>query len=160
MRKVTVGDYHYEGRRSKPKLDVAFSQQGDLQIELICPLNDQPSPYRDFLAAGRSGPHHHGWFCDDYAAELAAARTAGRSELQSGRWGELHFVYYHPLAAEEMVGELIEMSDLSRRLFGLIRREAETWDGTRPSRSLLAAADWRLRLTAARVQIATLLRRS
>src|SRR5438445_5426851 len=52
MRKVTLGGYRYEGRSSKPKLDVAFSQQGDLQIELIQPVNDEPSAYRDFLAAG------------------------------------------------------------------------------------------------------------
>jgi Glyoxalase/Bleomycin resistance protein/Dioxygenase superfamily len=135
LRNVTPGEYRYEGRSSKPKLDLAFSQQGDLQIELIQPVNEEPSAYRDFLAAGGSGAHHHGWFCDDYAAELDAAGRAGRVELQRGSAGSSHFVYYHPLAHEEMIGELIEMSDLNRRLFALVRREAETWDGSRPSRS-------------------------
>lgn len=157
MRKVALADYTYRGRPSRPKLDVAFSQDGELQIELIQPLDDRPSAYRDFLAAGGSGPHHHGWFCDDYAGELDAAARAGRSELQRGRWGALHFVYYEPLAGEPLIGELIEMNDLSRRIFGLIRQQAERWDGKRASRHLLAAADWSLRLTAARVQLGELL---
>jgi len=160
MRKVTLGGYRYEGRSSKPKLDVAFSQQGDLQIELIEPVNDERSAYRDFLAAGGNGAHHHGWFCNDYSAEIDAAERDGRAELQRGNWGAAHFIYYHPLAHDEMIGELIEMSDLSRSLFALIRQEAEQWDGSRPSRSLLRAADWGMRWTAIRVQVGTLFGRS
>jgi hypothetical protein len=160
MRKVALADYTYRGQPSQPKLDVAFSQDGDLQIELIQPLDDRPSAYRDFLAEGHSGEHHHGWFCDDYAEQVDAAARGGRSELQRGRWGALHFVYYEPPDGEQLIGELIEMNDTSRRIFGLVRREAETWDGRRPSRHLLAAADWGLRLTAARVQIGELMRRS
>ena len=160
MRKVTLGGYRYEGRSSKPKLDVAFSQEGDLQIELIQPVNDEPSAYRDFLVAGGNGAHHDGWFCNDYQAELDAAKRAGRVELQRGNWGAAHFVYYHPLGHDEMIGELIEMSDLSRNLFALIRREAEQGDGKRPSRSLPGAADWGMRWTAVKVQVGTLLGRS
>ena len=81
-------------------------------------------------------------------------------ELQRGRWGAVHFVYYQPRDGEEMIGELIEMGELSRRLFALIRREAEQWDGSRPSRSLLRAADWGIRWTAVKVQVGTLLGRS
>ena len=160
LRSVTPGGYRYEGRSSKPKLDVAFSQQGDLQVELIEPVNDQPSAYRDFLAAGGNGAHHHGWFCDDYAAELDSAKRDGRAELQRGNAAGARFVYYHPLGHGEMIGELIEMSDLSRRLFALIRREAERWDGNRPSRSLLGAADWGIRWAAVKMQHAALVRQS
>lgn len=159
LRKVAPGGYRYEGRPSKPKLDVAFSYQGDLQIELILPVNDEPSAYRDFLAVGGRGAHHHGWFCDDYAAELDTAERAGRAELQRAHAAGARFVYYRPLGDEEMIGELIEISDLNRRLYALIRREAERWDGTRPSRSLLRVADWGLRWAAVKLQVATLLGR-
>jgi hypothetical protein len=159
MRNVTLTGFTYEGRPSKPKADFGFSQQGELQIELIAPKSDAPSGYRDFLAAGHSGEHHHGWFCDDFDAELAAAAGAGRKVMQQGHWGAVRFAYHHPLDGEQLYEELIEMSPLSERVFALIRREAETWDGTRPSRSMLAAADWGLRWTAAKVQVATLLGR-
>ena len=95
----------------------------------------------------------------DYSAEVAAAERAGRTVLQEGRWGAVHFTYYQPLAGEQRIGELIEMSALSQEIFALIRREAEQWDGTRPSRSLIAAAGWGLRWTALKVQFATLLGR-
>jgi hypothetical protein len=71
----------------------------------------------------------------------------------------VHFAYYDPLEGEQMIGELIEMSELSHELFALIRREAEQWDSTRPSRSLLAAADWGMRWTALKVQVGALLGR-
>jgi len=159
MRRVLLADYRYRGHPSRPRIDVAFSQQAERQIELIQPVDDEPSAYRDFLAAGGSGPHHHGWFCRDYAAEVGAAARAGRTELQRGRWGALHFVYYEPAAGEDMIGELIELNDLGERVFGLIRHEAERWDGARPSRHLLAAADWGLRWEAAKVELRTRLGR-
>ena len=160
MRKVTLGGYRYEGRSSKPKLDVGFSQQGDLQIELIQPVNDEPSAYRDFSSSGRQwGP----------PPRLVLQRLCGRDRCGRTRWprraaarklGAAHFIYYHPLSHDEMIGELIEMSDLSRNRFALIRSEAEQWDGRRPSRSLLGAADWGIRWTAVKVQVGTLLGRS
>jgi hypothetical protein len=160
MRRVRLDDYRYRGQSSRPRIDVAFSQRGEQQIELIQPTDAQPSSYRDFLAAGGDGEHHHGWFCTDYAADLRAAADEGRVEHQRGRWGALHFAYYEPLAGEPMIGELIELNDLSRRIFGLIRAEAERWDGRRPSRPLLAAADWNLRRAAARVQLGMLVQRA
>ena len=62
--------------------------------------------------------------------------------MQSGHWGAVRFAYHQPLQGERLYGELIEMDGLSQRVFGLIRGEAERWDGTRPSRSMIAAAGW------------------
>ena len=128
MRGITLADYRYKGRPSKPKIDVAFSQQGEMQVELIHPVNDRPSAYRDFLAAGGHGAHHHGWF---WRGLDRGRRHCGRRRrtcgAAAGQVGALHFVYYEPGEGEEMIGELIEMGELSHHLFGLIRREAERW---------------------------------
>ena len=59
MNRVTLGGYRYAGRSSRPRIDVAFSQQSDLQIELIQPTNHEPSAYRDLLSAGGTGTHPH-----------------------------------------------------------------------------------------------------
>lgn len=159
MKGAVLADYVYDSRASRPKLDVAFSQQGDLQIELIQPVGDEPSAYRDFLAGGGHGPHHHGWFCEDYTGDVIAARAEGRAELHQGRWGALHFVYFQPAPGDELIGELIEMNALSEQIFDLVRREAERWDGRTASRPMLAAAGWGLRMTAVRVQLGQLLGR-
>lgn len=77
MRDIGLDDYVYHGQPSRPKIDVAFAQTGDLQVELIHPVGDVPSSYHDFLAAGRSGIHHLGWFLDDYDAAVEAAGREG-----------------------------------------------------------------------------------
>jgi len=51
------------------------------------------------------------------------------------------------------------MNELSHRVFDLIRDEAERWDGTRPSRSMIAAADWGLRWAALKVEVGSRLGR-
>jgi len=157
--RVTL-DCSYRGRKSKPKIGVALSQQGDLQIELIQPLNDEPSTYRDFLAAGGNGPHHHGWFCQDYAAATADAARAGRVELQRSGRGASHFVYYDPRNSSEMISELVNLGEVNHLISAVVRREADQWDGTCPSRSLLRATDWGTRWSAAKLLEGTLLERS
>ena len=59
------------------RIAVAITYSGDLQVELIQPLDDHPSPYRDFRAAHGSGLHHVAHFTDDYDAALAAYRGPG-----------------------------------------------------------------------------------
>lgn len=159
MRGTVPSGYVYEGVASKAKLDVAFSQDGDVQVELIQPVNDATSSYRDFLATGGNGLHHHGWFCDDYDGAVAAAEREGRRVLQQGSWGGMRFVYYHPAGDDQMIVELIELTGVSRRIFDLIRVEADDWDGTNPSRSMLRTAGWGLRAVAARAQVRALFSR-
>jgi hypothetical protein len=43
MHNATIGDHVYRGHSCKPKLDIGFGQNGDLMIELIQQVNDEPS---------------------------------------------------------------------------------------------------------------------
>jgi len=164
VRGASVSGYEYRGNPSTPLLDVAFAQKGAVQIELIRQMNDAPSAYRDFIAAGGAGFHHFGWFCADYAAAVAAAGATNATVLQKGSWTGIHFVYYETtesilppaeladlddatraaaLAASQpgvvKIAELIESNDVSEAIFRLIRDEAAGWDGrTNPVRSLLS----------------------
>jgi len=162
VRSVVVSGYEYRGNPSKPILDVAFAQKGEVQLELIHQTNGAPSAYRDFIAAGGNGFHHFGWFCEAYQGALAAAE--GKAVLQKGSWTGIHFVYYEtadPVSAPAELGalgeatraavmtastagaikiaELIELNDTSRAVFALIREAAAAWDGkTNPVRPLLS----------------------
>lgn len=53
-----------------------LAYSGDTLIELIAP-GSAPSPYREFLDAGRRGLHHVGTIATDYGAQMAVARAAG-----------------------------------------------------------------------------------
>jgi hypothetical protein len=59
------------------ELKLAFGFMGEVQIELIEQRNDAPSPYREFLAAGREGLQHLGFWSHDHALATRAVETAG-----------------------------------------------------------------------------------
>ncbi len=161
VRGAAVAEYEYRGKSSKPVLDVAFAQKGEVQLELIQQANDAPSVYRDFIAAGGNGFHHFGWFCESYQSALAAADNV---VLQKGAWSGIHFVYYETTravgapaqlgalgeatraavtaaraAGATKIVELIELNDTSRAVFRLVREAAARWDGkTNPVRTLFS----------------------
>lgn len=158
--------YEYLGKSSRPQIDVAFSQVGKVQLELIQPVDDEASAYRDFLASGRSGLQHVGWFVEDFAV-VAAAADATTSVIQRGSWSGVHFTYYgfeQPPAPPRLelasdkgengaaeavrdvasgwdgkIGELIELNQTSRETFAAVADAAAGWDGrSRPVRHLLS----------------------
>lgn len=114
----------------------ALSYSGDTMIELIRPGSD-PSPYRDFLDAGRSGLHHLGTFATDYDAQMKAAREAG---IRVAVEGELPISRFSYLATDVLFPgtmiELIEPSDEMLRIFADIKAAAASWDGRDPVRTL------------------------
>jgi hypothetical protein len=81
----------YRGTPMPLDISAAFVQAGDLQIELICQHNPEPSAFRDLFAEGEEGFHHVAVFPEDYsrlisgyqargfavAAEFATARGSG-----------------------------------------------------------------------------------
>ena len=66
----------YRGQPVSVTIDVALSYQDGMQIEIIRPHGQGPSPYHDDAGRVRVGMHHIAWLVDDVAtAKLAAARS-------------------------------------------------------------------------------------
>ncbi|MFJ3671503.1 zinc-binding dehydrogenase [Streptomyces sp. NPDC090106] len=131
---VRPENFTYRGEPSDMVMDVAVANSGDIQIELITPVNDAPSMYRDFLAAGHEGVQHLAYWSEDYQTLYDRALAAGFTVGQEGRIGgaDGRFAY---LETEHHPGTVIEISDIggSKKLvFDLIRLAAANWDGTRP----------------------------
>ena len=116
------------------KVAIAFS--GETMIEVIVPGND-PSPYQDFLDAGRSGLHHLGTIATDYDAQMAAARAAGIPVAIEARLPISRFAYLETdtLWPGTMV-EIIEPQQPMLDMFNTIRTAAIGWDGKDPVREL------------------------
>lgn len=133
VKKAPIEDFHYMGQPSGCECSIALANSGDLQIELIEQLNDEPSMYRDFLAAGREGLQHVAYWTETMDADLARMETLGFTIGQSGTVGENgRFVYY---ATEAHPGTVVELSEISGRkgeLFKAIREAAARWDGSNP----------------------------
>ena len=55
----------------------AIGQHGDMQIELIQPLDDSPGIWNEVVPFGQAGFHHTGLYCTDYEAEKAQYLASG-----------------------------------------------------------------------------------
>jgi hypothetical protein len=167
---VVVTDTVYLERPSRPLLMFGFCQVGGVQLELIQPLDDEPSSWRAFLAAGRSGLQHCG-FCvqpHDYEWAVAQAKASSAPIHQMLSFSGARFAYVslpaRPLCSMEQIRlgeiapqkadavrnsiaqgceivELIEFQPRIRQMFAKVAQAAATWDGkTRPVRHLMEPA--------------------
>jgi hypothetical protein len=128
-----IESFHYMGKPSGCQCAIALANSGDLQIELIEQLNDEPSMYRDFLAAGREGLQHIAYWTETMDEDLARVAALGYEIGQCGTVGENgRFVYYTTEAHPGTVVELSEISGRKGQLFRAIREAAAVWDGSNP----------------------------
>jgi hypothetical protein len=164
---VVADNKYYLERPSRPLLIFGLCQVGGVQLELIQPLDDEPSSYRVFLAAGRSGFQHCG-FCvepHEYQRSVERAKASGATIQQRMSFSGARFDYFflsdrvgspmeqirlggvapekanavrNSVAGGCDIGELIEFQPRIRDMFANVTQAAATWDGkTRPVRPLL-----------------------
>jgi Glyoxalase/Bleomycin resistance protein/Dioxygenase superfamily len=168
---VVVTDYKYLDRPSRPLLIFGFCQVGEVQLELIQPLDDEPSSYHAFLAAGRSGFQHCGFFVDphDYQRSVARVKASGATIQQMMSFSGAHFTYFFlparvgslmerirlgEVAPEKAnavrnsvaegceIRELLEFQPRLREMYAKVKQAAAAWDGkVRPVRHLLGPVE-------------------
>jgi methylmalonyl-CoA/ethylmalonyl-CoA epimerase len=88
----TVKDLREDGEPVERSWRLALSQVGQMQWELIQPL-DEESIYARFLAEKGEGLHHIGVAVESYEDTLAALEAKGRSVVLGGEYGGLNFAY-------------------------------------------------------------------
>lgn len=144
QRNVTFEEYRYRGQISPPPvLSLAIANSGDLQIELIAQHDDRPSPYREFLDAGREGAQHvSSWLSrQEYDAVLQTLRASGTAIAHEGTIPVvgLRFAYY---ATDTVPGGLMyEVTDVQQAhiypAMEMVAQAAREWDGSDPIRELM-----------------------
>jgi catechol 2,3-dioxygenase-like lactoylglutathione lyase family enzyme len=87
----------YRGAEASFSLRHALAWSGDMQFELVQPL-DGPSIFADHLEAHGEGLHHVGKYVTDHVAAVAEALASGFTPLQSARGfgatGDGAFAYF------------------------------------------------------------------
>lgn len=127
----------YRGQPCTTTISVAFSNSGDLQVELIQQEDDAPSIYTEFLESGREGFHQLAWWADDFDTALRTAQAAGWPVVWSGtEESTTRYAYLEPPASVATVVEIMELNGLTLGMGTLVREAAAGWDGTEPIRSL------------------------
>jgi methylmalonyl-CoA/ethylmalonyl-CoA epimerase len=101
----TVSELARDERPSECAWRLALAKVGNLQWELIEPLDDQ-SIYADFLAAHGEGVQHVGVGVKNYEETLRAARAKRLTVLQSGVYKGVSFAY---LSTEKDLGVITEI---------------------------------------------------
>jgi len=130
-------DLVYRGEPTSARIAVAITYSGDLQVELIQPLDDHPSPYRDFRRTYGNGLHHVAHFTDDYDTALAAYRARGRTPYYEGRGltADQRFSYFDSPTLGGTVNEVVETSGFGG-FFEYMKAQSVGWDGTDPVRTI------------------------
>lgn len=116
-----------DGKEVEINIDVALCYHGDMQIELIKPLCNTPSPYSEFMQAGIEALHHVQFMTTDMNAAIEKAKAAGLEPacLINGVGGGS----YTYLRGPGVWFEVMEASDGLLGLFDFIKSKSHTWDG-------------------------------
>jgi hypothetical protein len=120
------------GHAVSVELKLAFGFMGDVQVELIEQRNEAPSPYTEFLAQGREGLQHLGFWVHDHAEASRVVLEAGYEPVYEIRvqGQELPIVYYD---SPSLYGPMLELVPPKwRRSREAIRTLTSEWRGGEP----------------------------
>jgi len=114
------------------RMHVALGYQDDMEIELIQPLGDGPSPYRSAAGVPLIGMHHVAWFCDDVAADVARAQARGLHPCFEAANEVTRVAYLEDPREPGLLLEFIEMNAVMRAGFEARLAAARAWTGSAP----------------------------
>lgn len=129
----------YRGTPSTADVTLAMGFAGQTWFELIQPLDDEPSVYRETIAARGHGFHHFGIAFRDVEAALPRYRADGwreafRASVPTG--GEVVYLE-NPAAPAPGFLELLPATPGMDETFTRFWKAAQDWDGKDPIRSFI-----------------------
>jgi len=127
----------YRGSKSTTDVTIAMGFAGHMQIELIQPLDNNPSVYRETIEQRGYGFHHFGIACADVDADLLDYEARGyalafRAAVPTG--GSVAYLEGGDGAAPGFL-ELIPATPGMDEHFTRMWRAARDWDGSEPVRA-------------------------
>lgn len=139
FRRLAGNNPLYRGQRSLAANDIALGFAGNMQIELIQPLDDHPSVYRETILERGHGFHHFGLAARDF--DDACAREAGKGyqlAFTDAVEGVGRVAYFDTHGLLPGMLELIEVNAVLEAMFNEMREAARDWDGSNPFREMPA----------------------
>jgi Glyoxalase/Bleomycin resistance protein/Dioxygenase superfamily len=129
----------YRGQVSTADLRIAMGFAGQTWLELMQPLDNEPSIYREVIETKGYGLHHHGIACADVEAARARYEADGwsecyRSPVPTG--GDVVFLENEHAAVPVFI-ELLPVTAGMDVHFTGFWKAAQGWDGTDPIRPFI-----------------------
>ncbi len=114
---ITPGIAEDMAIRGEPReyaMRIALTMVGNVQLELIQPLDDK-TPHAEFLATHGEGIHHLAVGVEDYAEALERFRELGHGVVLSGRYKGATYAYLDTQAKLHFVAEIFDLSGIGDR---------------------------------------------
>ena len=129
-RHIGLENVLYRGEPAALDISAAYTQAGNIMIELVTQHNDAPSIFRDRFAAHESGFHHVALDFGDHDSQVESFNSRGFESVTSFKTNEGRGATY--LDTFELLGHATEIyivNDSLRALYAKVRDAASTWDG-------------------------------
>ena len=125
----------YRGQPSQAKMSIALGFAGHMQIELMQPMDQHPSVYKETIDRRGYGLHHFGLASDDIDADIQRLEQQGyvlafRAGVPTG--GDVAYMDGGPDKAGMI--EFIEATQGMDEAFTAMWRASVGWDGSDPIR--------------------------
>jgi len=121
----------YRGQPARSGVALAMSFAGHMNVELIQPLDDHPSVYREWIERHGHGFHHWGVASRDVEADLRQYRERGFSEVfRAGVPTGGEVVYLEGGGQLPGYVELIPVNPQMERGFSAFYAATMAWDGS------------------------------
>lgn len=125
----------YRGTPTDMRLTLAIGFAGHMMIELIEQHDEQPSVYRETIAARGYGFHHWAIASTDFDADVARHRALGYDVAFSDRSPRgVRIVYMDTQRDLPGMLEIIELTDALEARYTEMYRASLDFDGTEPIR--------------------------
>ncbi|WAJ36840.1 VOC family protein [Pseudomonas sp. GOM7] len=133
QRNVAYAEQTYRGQPTRFEISAAFAYFGDLQLELVQQLNDQPSSYKDFAAEKGFGVQHLGILSHDLCEDAKKLEAAGFMQIQRMLSSAgVETILFDRDGQNGSVIELIGASPLVLEGFAQMKAAAAGWDASMP----------------------------
>jgi catechol 2,3-dioxygenase-like lactoylglutathione lyase family enzyme len=129
-RHIPIEQALYRGTPMPLDISAAFVQAGDIQIELLCQHNPEPSAFRDMYGEGQEGLHHVAVFPDDHDQLISSLQARGfavATELFVGEGLGATFVDVRDLSGHML--EVYRDNGSLGMFYKLVADAARNWDG-------------------------------
>ena len=129
-RHIGLENVLYRGEPAALDISAAYTQAGNIMIELVTQHNDAPSIFRGRFAAHESGFHHVALDFGDHDPQVESFNSRGFESVTSFKTNEGRGATY--LDTFELLGHATEIyivNDSLRALYAKVRDAASTWDG-------------------------------
>jgi len=129
-RHIGLENVTYKGAPAELDISAAYTQAGDIMIELVTQHNNAPSVFRDRFSADGNGFHHVALDFGDHDAQVESFNSRGFESVTSFKTSEGRGATY--LDTFDLLGhatEIYRVNDSLRALYAKVRDAASTWNG-------------------------------